>query len=47
MLTYRVVRCELEEVGGQDGRSEEPQENEAAHSRVPHIQVICGQDTES
>ena len=46
-LTYRVVRRELEEVGGQDSRSEKPQENEAAHSCVPHVQVICGQDTDS
>lgn len=44
MLTYRVVRRELEEVGRQDGGSEESQENEATNSRVPHIQVICGQD---
>ena len=47
MLTYRVVGRELEEVGGQDGWSEEPQEDEAAHGRVPHVQVICGQDTET
>ena len=46
-ITYRVVRRQLEEVGGQDGRSEESQEDEAAHGRVPHIQVICSQDTES
>lgn len=47
LLTYCVVRRELEEVGGQDGRREEPQENEAAHRRVPHVQVICIRDTES
>lgn len=47
LLTYCVVGRELEEVGGQDGRSEEPQENEAAHRRVPHVQVVCSQDTES
>lgn len=46
VLTYCVVRCELEEVGGQDGRGEEPQENEAAHRRVPHVQVIWSGDTE-
>lgn len=40
VLTYCVVRRELEEVGGQDGRREEPQENEAAHRCVPHVQVI-------
>lgn len=42
-LTYCVVGCQLEEVWGQDGRSKEPQEDEAAHSCVPHIQVICKQ----
>lgn len=45
LTTYRVVRRQLEEVGGEDGRSKEPQEDEAAHGCVPHVQVIWGSDT--
>lgn len=35
----RVMWPELEEVGGQDGRGKEPQEDETADSRVPDVLV--------
>lgn len=35
----RVVGSQLEQVGGEDGRSEETQEDEAADGRVPHVLV--------
>lgn len=34
-----MVGPQLEQVGGEDGRSEETQEDEAADGRVPHILV--------
>lgn len=42
LTSYRVVRRQLEEVRGEDGGGKEPQEDEAAHSCVPHVQVIWG-----
>lgn len=39
--TDGVVGPQVEQVRGQDGRSEEPQEDEAAHGRVSDILVNC------
>lgn len=39
-VTHRVMGRELEEIWGEDGRCKEPQEDEAAHGCVLHIQVI-------